>query len=737
MHTIHRLCNVCIAQNLPQVRIVRGKDGFGFTICSECPVRVQSVEPDGPALQAGLLQLDCVLQLNGVPVEGWKCVDLAHAIRSCSSQIALVVWRGAPQMRPCYEGILHQPSYQPPSCQQPTLHHKTTVEKLLPHPPNSKHGRRRGQGSGARSGLGALGSLWRDRREVKEEDEVSEFSSPITTLKGTRVTSSNGDNYIILSAIDPGNQLLQPVYHDRNGTMGRLYKTQPTRGHQQNSHLLHDLQPGLSRQSVNSCTATMPPPSFSTQPGDFGNYQNCTMVQSHLPCSAYGTYVTLSPKTLIFPVFVQPLDLCSPDRSLLMSEEMILHQGDLLPAKVTVLIYSDLLLLTREEEAGHCNVLQSPLYLHTLHLQEVASDSLRLCVLQCVERWECVFILEAYSLEQKTRVTLCLQDNINLQGAFTTEPTHTQQAPLEELQSDFGLLSVSHTDFPCRASSLYTSSPEQHLLSSFPVRDFTPPPLLQSSPLAPSPPPYYTSLLKRSAEISVWMQREKGEVEVRGRRKQSETLCEEAVEERRWRRMRGEAKEERQQGEGESSSETSERAPRLHSSPSPDEEEDNDEDEEDERGVGLGYSSPFRSAGPASIRRSLSEGSFFLEPRSSVFLSDSTTHRLTKRKSFDLHLAVHSPSLNTLSSHLTKDGGSLHSQMLLLLTRGKDKDSAPQWNKKRDASHTYHNKTVSMVTAWRKPGETTGRLQRRCCGGQRASRPCWTTHMDWRSSVTS
>lgn len=30
----------------------------------------------------------------------------------------------------------------------------------------------------------------------------------------------------------------------------------------------------------------------------------------------------------------QPLDLCSSDRTLLLSEEMILHQADLLPAKV-------------------------------------------------------------------------------------------------------------------------------------------------------------------------------------------------------------------------------------------------------------------------------------------------------------------------------------------------------------------------------------------------------------------
>lgn len=36
-----------------------------------------------------------------------------------------------------------------------------------------------------------------------------------------------------------------------------------------------------------------------------GNYQNCTIVRPHIPHSSYGTYVTLAPKVLVFPVFVQ------------------------------------------------------------------------------------------------------------------------------------------------------------------------------------------------------------------------------------------------------------------------------------------------------------------------------------------------------------------------------------------------------------------------------------------------
>lgn len=36
----------------------------------------------------------------------------------------------------------------------------------------------------------------------------------------------------------------------------------------------------------------------------YGNYQNCTIVRPHIPHS-YGTYVTLAPKVLVFPIFVQ------------------------------------------------------------------------------------------------------------------------------------------------------------------------------------------------------------------------------------------------------------------------------------------------------------------------------------------------------------------------------------------------------------------------------------------------
>lgn len=64
----------------------------------------------GPAEKAGLQQLDTVLQLNERPVEHWKCVELAHEIRSVSLTINTqgqggVVWGSPGQGRAVTVGL--------------------------------------------------------------------------------------------------------------------------------------------------------------------------------------------------------------------------------------------------------------------------------------------------------------------------------------------------------------------------------------------------------------------------------------------------------------------------------------------------------------------------------------------------------------------------------------------------------------------------------------------------------
>ncbi|XP_051923847.1 regulator of G-protein signaling 3-like isoform X2 [Hippocampus zosterae] len=465
------------------VSVIRGQDGFGFTICCDSPVRVQSVDAGGPAHQSGLRQGDAVLQLNGLPVEIWKCGELAHAIRSCPNHIVLVVWRGSPEVRTCCETLHHPPAAS-----------KTT--KLLHQPAHTKHGRRRrDRGSVVSSSLEVLGSLWRDRKEEEheqgkegEEGRGGEEEPPCTsTLKGTCVTSSNGDNYIILSPAAPQEQIVRPVFEDRSTTIGRLYQTHPRRG----VNLLDEGQVGSPPQALThwpmgsaappglSCAFSSTLRNYGTH-GTHQNYQNCTIIQSHRPSCGIGE----APKTLIFPIFVEPVDLCSPDRALQMSEEMLLHQAQQLPRKVTVLIYDDVLLVSREDHAGRCHVLKSPLYFNTLQIQEVASAPHHIFFLQSsVSCWQCLFSLEAFSLEQKVRVGLRLRDNIQRQ-LVAKETGHSQQllASPSELGLFLSRLSSpsSHPPFPspCDAPAQLAAPPCLALATSAcaPARPPSPPP---------------------------------------------------------------------------------------------------------------------------------------------------------------------------------------------------------------------------------------------------------------------
>ncbi|XP_052413284.1 regulator of G-protein signaling 3 isoform X2 [Carassius gibelio] len=663
------------------VTILRGKDGFGFTICSDSPVRVQAVDPGGPAHQAGLQQQDTLLQLNGQPVEHWKCVDLAHAIRNCRNEITMVVWRTVPIMKPYYEGLIHRPSYKPSGFDSLSSTAKTQnkTPPLLSRPTNHKQGRRKKASAPDNTGNGVGESLWSWTGKREEND----YKTRTQTLKGTRVTSSNGDNYIILSPVNPANQILQPVYSDSNGTLGtlgRIYQT--SRGVQQSPDYLQN--GGLQAQatlcrSMNSKTTTVPPSSYRQS---FANYQNCTIVQSHLPHSNYGTYVSLAPKILIFPVFVQPLDLCSPERVLVLSEEMILHDSKHIALKATVFIYTDLMLLTREDEPGRCNVLQSPLYLHEIQLQDVPADKLRLYISYWIERTKCLFSLEAFSSEQKRRVVQCLRDNIDKQLALRDRmgPDQMLEPKAAEQTADLGPLGFSSHSVPepcspsCPSPSpvmrrTNCSSPAQRLHCSAREANQTAP----TSRDACKPPYLETS--------EIWKDRQK---DVKAGGQESEL-------------------EKREQGEGESASETisiGARPTSSSSSSSPlviprlcldrsfnaealtspstddDDEEEEDDDEDSDEGFlkrrSMVESSPSsgQQSGGLCVQRSLhrrthSEGSLLQEPRSPRFISDQAIDCIEAKRDPSERWAV--PSPQTLRKELTKNGGSVH-QICLLFT---------------------------------------------------------------------
>ncbi|XP_075416473.1 regulator of G-protein signaling 3 isoform X2 [Tenrec ecaudatus] len=418
MNRFQGLCKVCSERRYRQITIPRGKDGFGFTICCDSPVRVQAVDSGGPAERAGLQQLDTVLQLNQRPVEHWKCVELAHEIRSCPSEIILLVWRMVPQVKPGPDGgVLRRASCKstqdlqsPPNKREKNCSHGAQVR------PEQRHSCHLVCDSSDGLLLGG-GSGWERYTEVTKRGQHT-----LPTL--SRATAPTDPNYIILAPLNPGSQLLRPVYQE---------DTIPEEAESPSKGKAHT---GLGKKSRLMKTV-------QTIKGH-GNYQNCTVMRPHGPHSSYGTYVTLAPKVLVFPVFVQPLDLCNPARTLLLSEELLLYEGRNKAAEVTLFAYSDLLLFTKEDEPGRCNVLRNPLYLQSVKLQEGSSEDLKFCVLYLAEKAECLFTLEAHSREQKKRVCWCLSENIAKQQQlaasppqskmFESEADEKREMPLEEGQ---------------------------------------------------------------------------------------------------------------------------------------------------------------------------------------------------------------------------------------------------------------------------------------------------------------
>ncbi|XP_067417612.1 regulator of G-protein signaling 3 isoform X3 [Emydura macquarii macquarii] len=384
------------AENMEQLKITipRGRDGFGFTICCDSPVRVQAVDSGGPAEKAGLQQLDTVLQLNEQPVEHWKCVQLAHEIRNCPSEIILLVWRIVPQIKPGLEGMVRRSSCKSAYDLQspPNKREKNSTMPSRPEQRQSCHILYDGS-------EGLVLNNWARYTEVGKRSQH--------TMPPLSQASSNGDkNYILLAPLNPGSQLLRPVYQEPDAAVGNSGKGKSHTGPGRKSRLMKTVQTMRS----------------------YGNYQNCTIVRPHIPHSSYGTYVTLAPKVLVFPVFVQPLDLCNPARTLLLSEELLLHEGRSKTIKVTVFIYSDLLLFTKEDEPGRCNVLRNPLYLQSVKLQEGegSSEDLKFCILYLAEKAECLLSLEAYSQEQKKRICWCLVENITKQQHPAATPAENK-----------------------------------------------------------------------------------------------------------------------------------------------------------------------------------------------------------------------------------------------------------------------------------------------------------------------
>ncbi|XP_009992631.1 PREDICTED: regulator of G-protein signaling 3 [Chaetura pelagica] len=596
MNRYNGLCKVCSERRYRQITIPRGSDGFGFTICCDSPVRVQAVDSGGPAEKAGLQQLDTVLQLNEQPVEHWKCVDLAHEIRNCPTEIILLVWRLVPQVKTGQEGMIRRSSCKSASDLQSPPQKREKNGLARPEQRRSCH---------VLCGSAGLVLGWERDAELGKRGQHTLPALPLLP------SSSSDHNYILLAPVNPGSQLLRPVYQEDSTTVGNECKGKSHTGSGRKSRLMKTVQ----------------------NMKNYGNYQNCTIMRPHIPHSSYGTYVTLAPKVLVFPVFVQPLDLCNPARTLLLSEELFLHESRNRTLQVTLFVYSDLLLFTKEDEPGRCNVLRNPLYLQNVKLQEGSEDR-KFCLLYLAEKSECLLSLEAYSQEQKKRICWCLAENITKQQHPASAPTENKMLETDtekpgQMHSEDGKAPAS--DAPLAAEAPALAEPWEALGAT------QGPLLLEKQPVATmkgeeqpnSLPAFVIPELRLDSTFSQSAAGTAGST------------------------TDGEEEEEEEEEEDEE-----------------DEEEDSDEhylERSEAKRSSMIETSGCQPARTLSVQSSLrrrthSEGSLLQEPRSPCFTSD-TTLNCSDSQGTKGHWAL--PSPRTLKKELVKNGGSIHQLTLL------------------------------------------------------------------------
>ncbi|XP_064616351.1 uncharacterized protein LOC135480446 [Liolophura sinensis] len=75
------------------ITVLRGKNGFGFSVIESCPVRIGRVDKASPAEEAGLKKGDCIVRVNGRNVSRSTADSVVKLVKHSSGKLVLDVQR--------------------------------------------------------------------------------------------------------------------------------------------------------------------------------------------------------------------------------------------------------------------------------------------------------------------------------------------------------------------------------------------------------------------------------------------------------------------------------------------------------------------------------------------------------------------------------------------------------------------------------------------------------------------
>ncbi|CAN0179204.1 unnamed protein product [Lampetra fluviatilis] len=358
----------------PQMEIERGAEGYGFTICCDSPVRVQSVDAGGPADKVGLQPLDTILLLNDMDVRPCKCVELANAIRNCPATITLTVQRLTP-------GTSSDGSPPPPS-----------AEKA------------RGARPPPRLSTGGPGSVVAPCRSLSFSATVPgghcarRFSSP--TSVGRASVSGQRRGFVAPPPPPPPPALSPPPPPTPCCPEQQQQQQQPEEGRA----VVWPVWKGRPEVATGYPIPIPYPIPGYPYPTGYG-YPFATLVRPGVAPQSLGNDLQ---KPIVFPLSVQPIALHEQARTLCLSDDVLWRQSSKDVQKVRLFVYNDLLLLAQRNDRDEFLVLRNPVYLCSAWLPEPEhGDDGRLFVgdgLLPFQGEESELVLEAMNVESKAKL---------------------------------------------------------------------------------------------------------------------------------------------------------------------------------------------------------------------------------------------------------------------------------------------------------------------------------------------
>ncbi|KAK2192302.1 hypothetical protein NP493_34g00014 [Ridgeia piscesae] len=91
-----------LVRQIHKLVVLRGDDGFGFTVAGGRPAHIYTVEPESPADDAGVLPNDIIIRIDGQVVSMLAADNIAKIIRLCETAVTLEVQRLSHGLQPVH-----------------------------------------------------------------------------------------------------------------------------------------------------------------------------------------------------------------------------------------------------------------------------------------------------------------------------------------------------------------------------------------------------------------------------------------------------------------------------------------------------------------------------------------------------------------------------------------------------------------------------------------------------------